>query len=197
MRLQRLLILTDRRSCPLPLVEAVTRAVEAGARAVVLREKDLPAEPRRQLAVRLQGVLDPVGGVLVLAGTALRAPAVHLSAADPVPPQRPRAMGRSCHSRTDVLGAAGEGCDWVTLGPFRQTASKPGYGPPLGAAGFAELAALPGAPPAYALGGVGPLTVRECLAAGAHGVAVMGAVMRAHDPERVVADLLARLETSP
>jgi len=47
---------------------------------------------------------------------------------------------------------AGEGCDWMTVSPVWETASKPGYGPALGSAGLAAL--LPGAPAIYALGGV-------------------------------------------
>ena len=45
-----------------------------------------------------------------------------------------------------------------------------------------------------ALGGVQPTDVRGCLAAGVHGVAVMGAVMR--DPQ-IVAAYLAALQDVP
>lgn len=193
MRPHRLLLLTDRRAAARPLVEVVARAVDAGARAVVLREKDLAAGERQALADRLRDVLDPVGGLLVAAGTGLPATALHLSAADAVPSPRPALLGRSCHAVDEVRRAATEGLDWVTLSPWAPTATKPGYGPPLGPDRFAVLAALPGAPPAYALGGVAAGDVPACLAAGAHGVAVLGAVMRAEHPERVVADLLAQL----
>ena len=44
--------------------------------------------------------------------------------------------------------------------------------------------------PIVALGGVGPDDVGVCLAAGATGVAVMGAVMTAADPGAVVRELL-------
>lgn len=82
------------------------------------------------------------------------------------------------------------------VSPFAATASKPGYGPALGPAGLAAL--VPGGPPAYALGGVRPDDVRACLAAGAHGVAVMGPLMR--DPQLAaayVAALTDALEESP
>ena len=45
----------------------------------------------------------------------------------------------------------------------------------------------------FALGGVDPTRAARCVAAGAHGVAVMGAVMRADDPATVVAGLLDAL----
>jgi thiamine-phosphate pyrophosphorylase len=191
--LPRLLVLTDRTQAAAPLPEVVAAAVAAGARAVVLREKDLAPPERAALFDALAAVLAPVGGLLVAAGAAGSAGrgAVHLSAADPVPAPRPPLVGRSCHCAGEVVRAAAEGCDWVFVSPVYATASKPGYGPALGPAGLARLAA--GAPPVYALGGVTPDAVADCLRAGAHGVAVMGPVMR--DPS-VVADHLAALSAA-
>jgi len=185
-----LLVLTDRRSCRRPLVDVVGAAVDGGARTVVLREKDLPTADRAVLADQLRSVLAHVDGTLVLAGTGLTGDAVHLSAADDVPQPRPTQLGRSCHDRPSVDRAGAEGCDWVTVSPVRLTASKPGYGPALGPAG---LAALTGGPPAYALGGLTAADARPCLSAGAVGLAVMGAVMRAERPDVVVGELLAAL----
>jgi thiamine-phosphate diphosphorylase len=193
--LPRLLVLTDRTQCAGPLVATVAVAVDAGARAVVLREKDLPDGERAALAGELCALLDPVGGLLVVAGPAGAAggaDAVHLGAADPFPAPRPPLVGRSCHSGGEVTAARAEGCDWVMVSPFAATASKPGYGPALGPAGLAAL--LAGGPPGYALGGVGPADVRACLAAGALGVAVMGPVMR--DPACTAA-YVAALSTDP
>lgn len=190
--LARLLVLTDRRACLRPLPDVVRAAVDGGARMVVLREKDLPPAERARLADELRGLLGD--GVLVLAGTSLPAAALHLSAADPAPADRPALLGRSCHDAGEV--AAAQDCDWVTVSPVWETASKPGYGPALGPTGLAGL--LPGAPPAYALGGVtGPDRARTCRAVGAYGVAVLGAVMRAERPDRVVADLLGAVEEQP
>jgi thiamine-phosphate diphosphorylase len=190
-RLPPLLVLTDRTQCGRPLREVVAAAVEGGARAVVLREKDLPDHERGALAEDLRAVLDPVGGVLVHGGLPVPAgaDAVHLSARDRFPSPRPALVGRSCHSAGELAGARAEGCDYVLLSPVFRTASKPGYGPALGLAGFAHLVA--GAPPAYALGGVLVADVPGCVAAGAFGVAVMGPVMR--DPA-VVPAYLAALE---
>ena len=187
--LPRLLLLTDRTQAAAPLPEVVAAAVEAGVRAVVLREKDLPPAERAALHDELAAVLAPVGGLLVTAGLAGSAgrTAVHLSAADAFPAPRPALVGRSCHDAGEVARAAAEGCDWVFVSPVFPTSSKPGYGPALGPAGLARLAR--GAPPVYALGGVTPGGVPYCLHAGAHGVAVMGPLMR--DPARVAAYLTA------
>lgn len=190
--LPRLLVLTDRTLCAGRLVDAVAAAVDGGARAVVLREKDLPEAARDELAAELTAVLAPVGGLLIRAGTG-DGIAVHLAAADPLPSVRPALVGRSCHSAAELAQAAAEGCDWVMLSPVFATPSKPGYGPALGPTGLAAL--LGGCPPAYALGGVQPDDVGACLAAGAYGVAVMGPLMR--DPGLVVAYLAALADAAP
>jgi thiamine-phosphate pyrophosphorylase len=192
--LPRLLLLTDRTQAARPLPDVVAAAVDAGARAVVLRERDLAVAERAELADELRALLDPVDGTLVLAGGAVAADAVHLTADEPLPVPRPRRVGRSCHGPDEVRAAAAEGCDWVTVSPVRLTASKPGYGPALGTPGLARCCRL-GAP-VYALGGLGADDAPACLAAGAHGLAVMGAVMRAADPGAVVGDLLQALDAA-
>ena len=109
--LPRLLVLTDRFQCAGPLVEVVAAAVRGGARAVVLREKDLPDAERDHLAGQLRELLQPVGGLLIRAGAAGSdgCDAVHLAAADPFPAARPALVGRSCHSREELLRARAEG----------------------------------------------------------------------------------------
>jgi thiamine monophosphate synthase len=193
-RLPRLLVVTDRVQAAGPLAVVVADAVAAGARAVLLRDRDLPDDERAALAADLRAVLDPVGGLLVTAGSVAGPahpavhPAVHLAAAEPFPDPRPALVGRSCHSAAELAQARAEGCDWAFLSPVFRTASKPDYGPALGVEGFARL--RPPGPPVYALGGVLPEHVPDLLAAGAHGIAVMGPVMRAPSAVR---DYLAAL----
>jgi len=173
--------LTDRRLAARPLAEVVEAAVRGGASWVILREKDLPYGERRALAEALRAVLPP--GRLVIAGSdPLGGDAVHLSAADPTPPHV-GLVGRSCHGVPKLSTE-----DYVTLSPIYPTATKPGYGPALGTA---QAAALAGAVPWLALGGIdSPDRVAECVAVGAAGVAVLGAVMRANDPESVTRELV-------
>jgi thiamine-phosphate pyrophosphorylase len=186
--LPRLLVIADAEAAGGRLPAIVTEAVHHGARAVVLRARALHPAARVTLAARLRRVLVPVGGLLILAGG--RGDAVHLARREPVPEPRPTLVGRSCHDAGEVARAVRDGCDYVTISPVYPTASKPGYGPPLGPAGLAALCRA--GPPAFALGGVRPDSVPECLAAGAYGVAVMGPVLRT---PAVVADYLARLPT--
>lgn len=191
-----LLVLTDRRQTARPLPEVVGAAVSGGARLVVLRERDLPRDERVALADRLRALLDPVGGTLIVAGPdPLGGDAVHLAAAGPYPPPRLGLVGRSCHDATELARLTTE--DYVTVSPVFATASKPGYGPALGPTGLARLVPAAGGRPVFALAGVGTAEqVAACRAAGAAGVAVMGAVMRAADPAAVVRELTAALAST-
>jgi thiamine-phosphate pyrophosphorylase len=182
-----LLVVTDaEQTGGRPLVDVVGEAISGGARAVWLREKHLPREVRADLAWSLYARLEAVGGVLLVGSDpTLPAHGLHLAAADPVPSHGPGLYGRSCHSRDDVARAAGEGCAYATLSPVFASASKPGYGPALTVAAFAALPL-----PTWALGGVDASNAPDCLANGASGVAVMGAIMRAGDPAAVTAGIL-------
>ncbi|MFY1635924.1 thiamine phosphate synthase [Solwaraspora sp. WMMB335] len=186
------LVLTDRRRATRSLPEVIRGAVDGGARMVVLRERDLPRAERVALAERLRTILAPAGGLLIAAGPdPLEGDAVHLRAAGPYPPPRFGLVGRSCHDETELGRLTVE--NYVTVSPVFPTASKPGYGPPLGLAGLARLARL--APvPVFALAGVtSGEQAAACRAAGAAGVAVMGALMRAVDPAGFVGRLAGAL----
>ncbi|MDI6098526.1 thiamine phosphate synthase [Actinoplanes sp. NEAU-A12] len=175
-----LVVLTDRRSAAGPLERVVAAAVRGGAAWVVLRERDLGYAERAALATRLESVVPP--GRLIVAGPdPLGATAVHLAGADPLP-SGIALVGRSWHGTEDLSGV-----DYVTVSPVYPTSSKPGYGPALGVTGAAEMRAPL---PWLALGGIDSAArAAACVAAGAAGVAVMGAVMRSPDPERTAREL--------
>jgi thiamine-phosphate diphosphorylase len=174
-----LLVLTDGTlTCGRPLLDVVALAVDGGARAVLVREKHLDPGRRATLAARVRALLDPHGGLLLVASDHhIDADGVHLAARDPYPAVAAGIVGRSCHNAGDVARAAAEGCDYATLSPIFPTPSKPGYGPALGVAALADLPL-----PVWALGGVTHINAQACVDAGAAGVAVMGAVMGADDP---------------
>lgn len=184
-----LVVLTDRRQLPpgRTLLETVARCSTAGLTTVVLRELDLPEDRRQVLAAVLADHVQVISARSRLPA----AVGVHLSSHQP-----PRARvgagfhGRSCHDEDDVARAVGDGAAYVTVSPVAVSASKPGYGPALGLAGVRRAVAAAGGVPVLALGGVHPGNAADQVGAGAHGVAVMGAVMRASDPEGVVTRLL-------
>lgn len=198
-RLGRVLVLTDRHQAAVSLAEVVAAAVDAGARGVVLREKDLPDAERRALVAQLAPIVHGAGGVLLSAGTyvagtdGVHQPSdggPHASTSDAI-------TGRSCHDSDELRAGEAASVDYVTVSPVFASASKPGYGPALGVDGLAALVAATTVP-VYALGGVDtPEVVTACRSAGAHGVAVMGAIMRARRPGPLVAELLAAAEVDP
>ncbi|WP_089015912.1 thiamine phosphate synthase [Micromonospora inositola] len=183
-----LVVLTERRLARRPLDEVIAAAVVGGVRWVVLREKDLPRAERAALAADLRTILTEVGGTLIVAGPdPLNGDAIHLPSAGPYPPPRLGMVGRSCHDGAELHRLTTE--DYATLSPVHPTRTKPGYGPPLHPHGLREL--IRQSPvPVLALGGVEtPQQVTACVEAGAVGVAVLGAVMRAEDPTEAAATL--------
>jgi thiamine-phosphate diphosphorylase len=184
--LPRLLFIADARTVGGRVPAIVAEAVHYGVRAVVLRARDLPTAPRLELAATVRRLLAPVDGLLIMAGG--HGDAVHLAARESFPEPRPALVGRSCHNADDVARAAAQRCDYATVSPIYPTVSKPGYGPTLGPSGLAALC-RPGLP-VFALGGVVPDAVPDCLAAGAYGVAVMGPILRS---PVIVTEYLERL----
>lgn len=199
MSVPRLVVLTERHLLPdgIDLVDHLARCAVAGLTHVLLRELDLPDADRARLVDRLRSTgLSVWSAHRPLAG----ADGVHLP--DPSGPHQPSGphhpsgahhrsglastlrWGRSCHSRAQAAAAAEAGASWATLSPVADSASKPGRSP-------IDWDSLAGnAIPVLALGGVDEQNARALRAAGAHGVAVMGAVMRPRDPGVVVRALL-------
>ncbi|MFG1719778.1 thiamine phosphate synthase [Micromonospora chalcea] len=182
------MLLTDRHLARGALVDVCAGAVGGGVRWVVLREKDLPRAERLALAVDLRAILAEAGGTLVVAGPdPLDGDAVHLPAAGPYPPPAVDLVGRSCHDTAELARLTTE--HYATLSPVYETRTKPGYGPALRAAGLAAL--VKASPvPVLALGGIEtPAQVTACVEAGATGVAVLGAIMRAQNPTETATTL--------
>lgn len=188
-----LLVITDRSQARVPLEEIALAAFLGGCRWMSVREKDLPAGDRLELARRIAALAagyDAVVGVHDDAAAALALDcALHLPAGAGVEGGC-ILIGRSAHAEDDLGEEGVAGLDYVTLSPVFTSASKPEYGPALGLEGLAA-AVQRAAVPVIALGGIdGPDAVRACREAGAAGVAVMGGLMRADDPIRWVRSLV-------
>lgn len=185
MNLPPLMLLTDRSQLPpgRSLDGAVAECASAGLTVVVLRELDLPEPERAELAAELARHVTVMSAHTLLPATS----GVHLAAHQPVVAAR---HGRSCHDESQLRQAVSGGAAWVTLSPVATSPSKPGHGPALGIDGVARLTPAAAGVPVFALGGIDAANAADFCAAGAHGVAVMGAVMRADDPAAVVERLL-------
>jgi thiamine monophosphate synthase len=186
----RLVLMTDRSQLRLGrgLVRTVRECAGAGLGAVVVREHDLDPGQRHALVAALAAI----DGLTVISSRVTDDAAHGLHLAAHQHPPAGGSWGRSCHSRADVARAAEQGASWVTLSPYAASASKPGHGPALPASDYA------GHPlPVLALAGIDATNAASAVAAGAHGVAVMGAVMRSAEPAAVVASLLRELPNTP
>lgn len=187
-----LYLITDRAAAPRPPADMVEECLAAGLRAVQLREKDLEARELLALADTLREATQRHGARLIVndrADVALAASAdgvqrTHAS----LPVSALRAItppgflvGASVHSEAEARNAAAEGADFIVFGPVYDTASKRRYGPPQGLANL-ETVAHAVDRPVLAVGGLTPGRVPEVLAAGAAGVAVIGAIYAAARP---------------
>ena len=94
-----------------------------------------------------------------------------------------------------AIQAAAEGADWLTFGHVFATSSHPGEPP----RGLDELARVVEAVHCLviAIGGIGPDQVSAVLAAGAAGVAVMSAILKASDPGQATRLLRSHLVMPP
>ena len=189
----RLYAITDRHQCtPTPLADVVSELLDAGVTAIQLREKDLSGTELVELARPIAEVcrnyeaklfINTSDKVLQRSTMSIAgATGVHLpetvASITEVKSQADNDfyVGCSVHSLEAAQRREAEGADFVTYSPIYPTTSKPGYGP---AVGITSLAAVVEGVklPVFALGGITPSRVAECLTAGAFGVAVMSGVM--------------------
>ena len=184
----RLYAITDRHQCaPTSLVDVVSELLDAGVKAIQLREKDLSDIALIKLAQPIAASCHNYeANFFINTHTCIArdvgAAGVHLPAnAEPVGSVKAETgdhfyIGCSVHSLDAAKKREVEGADFLTYSPIYPTASKPGYGPAVGTARLTEV--VEGVKlPVYALGGITPARVPECLTAGAFGVAVMSGVM--------------------
>jgi thiamine-phosphate pyrophosphorylase len=197
-----LLVISDRNQARRPLIEVAEAAFRGGCRWFSLREKDLPAAKRREMLAQLVALGHRFGAVVtahedIEAVIAAGADGVHLpGGADPAAARAclpDGLIGGSAHSLVEAAALLRAGADYVTLSPIFLTDSKPGYGPALG---LDTLRVAAGSSPGriIALAGIDERNAASCIAAGAHGVAVMGEIMRSTDPEGTVRHLIAAIE---
>jgi thiamine-phosphate pyrophosphorylase len=176
--------ITDRKLHPRgDLLEQASSLMRGGADWLQLREKDLPDLTLFQAVKMLSSEARRLGVTLLLNGRpdialAGGAGGVHLpSEGLPVAGvrrefPRPFLVVRSCHGLREVMAAAEEGADAVTLGPIFATPSKLRYGNPLGLPALAD-ACLRSPVPVIAVGGIGEEQLRQVREAGAAGAAAI------------------------
>ena len=122
---------------------------------------------------------------------AVRADGVHLGQEDlPLADARHllgpgKIIGLSTHNPLQVREAVDLQPDYIGFGPIFNTVTKADHDPVVGVEGFRAARAITTLP-IFAIGGIAPQHVAELMAAGANGVAVISAILKAHDLERAI-----------
>ena len=193
-------------------VESIRRAIDGGVDWIQLREKDLPSRALLALTravVEIAASNSAVTQIIVNdrldVALAARAAGAHLGgeslSADTVNQWlRSRALGAnfqvgvSCHSLEEARAAESAGATYVFFGPVFDTPSKRIFGEPQGAE---KLAVVCGAVriPVVAIGGVNEENARECLNAGAAGIAAIRLFQEQRDPG-ALAELISCLHAT-
>ncbi|MCI3221649.1 thiamine phosphate synthase [Streptomyces sp. NP-1717] len=200
----RLYLCTDARKRQGDLPEFLDAVLTSGVDIVQLRDKGMEAaEELDHLQVfaeacRRHGKLLAVNDRADVAH-AVGSDVLHLGQGD-LPVSAARAIlgtelliGRSTHSETEVMAAAGEpGVDYFCAGPCWPTPTKPGRpAPGLGLVRYA--ASLATRRPWFAIGGIDAGNLEEVLDAGARRVVVVRALTEADDPAMAAAGIAKRV----
>ncbi|WP_222268200.1 thiamine phosphate synthase [Modestobacter marinus] len=198
-------VLTDARGGPTALA-AVQAAVAAGAPVVQVRAKGSTDRQLYAFARAVVEVCAPAGATCLVndrvdVALAAGADGTHLGADD-----LPLAAARRVAGPGHLLGGTArdperarllvaEGADYLGVGPAWPTTTKTGLPDALGPAGVRAVATAVDVP-VIAIGGVTAARVADLLAAGAAGVAVVGAVSAAPDPGAATRELLRALRAA-
>ena len=202
--LSGLYIILDPSVCPdRPLVEVLTASAKAGAsifqyrnKAASMKEAYVEALALRQAAAEA-GVLFIVNDRCDLA-LAVDADGVHLGQGDLSLDLARKVMGPdkligiSTHNAEQVLAAHAGKPNYLGYGPIFTPGSKQDHDPVVGIDGLRAIRPLTPLP-IFAIGGIAAENVGEVMHAGANGVAVVSAILKAPNITRAVGDFFAQM----
>lgn len=188
-------------------VEAMARAVLSGGATILqLRSKTLEARYLVEAGHLLRRVVDQFPGSRYFVNDRAdvawitRADGVHVGqddlSVDDVRLAWPDLLvGLSVGNAEELARAqSGRAPDYIGVGPVFATASKKDAGFPIGPEAIARMKAAWPQMPVVAIGGVAPDNVSAVWQAGADGVAVIGSVFDAPDPQAACRGLLGQRE---
>jgi 8-oxo-dGTP diphosphatase len=159
------------------LIERMAVAVRQGLRLLQLRAPHFAPDQRVALARRMNSIVAPSGGRVLLVGSALEARRAGLTGVHTTAAELQRLSSRppvklwlcSCHDAADLARAIRLGADAAVVSPVLDSAAHSDRAP-LGWEGFKRLCA--NAPmPLYAQGGIDASHLRTAQEAGAIGIA--------------------------
>jgi thiamine-phosphate pyrophosphorylase len=187
------------------LLWVVEQALEAGVKAVQLREKDLSGRDLFFLAQRTRRLCQDYNAALLVndridVALAVDADGVQLgetslplgAARDLMGPRK--LLGASTHSLEECQQAQRCGADFLVFGPVYFTPSKAIFGAPQGLDALRQIVENIQLP-VYAIGGIKAENVAQAKSMGIRGVALISAVIGADDPKHAASSLLTSLRS--
>ncbi|PWR09334.1 thiamine phosphate synthase [Micromonospora sicca] len=201
----RLHLITDTRPGrdPLTVLRAALPVARAELVVQVRVEDDATDRQAYELARRVVALCRPYGATCLVndrlhVALAVDAAGGHVGA-DDLPVRAARrvlgsaaVLGVTAREPGSAAEAVAAGASYLGVGPCHATTTKTGLPAPIGPAGVRAVAAAVDVP-VIAIGGVTAASVPALRAAGAYGVAVVGALSGAADPARATAELLGAL----
>jgi len=181
----------------------VEEAVKGGVTMVQLREKECSTRDFIELAIRLKQKLAPYNVPLIIndrADVALAANAdgLHIGQSDMQCNMARQLLGAdkiiglSVENMEQVYESNNMDVDYIGISPVFSTATKTDTAPPFGLEGIRDVMAICNHP-AVAIGGINLTNIREIMAAGAHGIAVVSAICSAESPKAAAIELKQKL----
>ena len=197
----KLYLITDRTQTKgRGLLWLLEQALDAGVKAIQLREKDLPGRDLFLLAEKASKLCQNYGSSLFVnervdIALAVNAAGVQLGKASvPIALARQllgvqKMIGVSTHSLDEALEAQEQGADFLLFGPVYFTPSKAAYGAPQGVNKLKEIVEKISLP-VYAIGGIKMENILDLRSIGVSGVALISAIMSSDAPKKATRDLL-------
>jgi thiamine-phosphate pyrophosphorylase len=204
--LNRLYIILDPSVYPdRPLVEVLTIAAEAGASLFQYRNKTASMKEAYVEALALRQAAAKARGIFIVndrcdLALAVDADGVHLGQGDlPLDTARKvmgpdKLIGISTHNPDQVRAATAGKPDYLGFGPIFKPGSKQDHDPLVGLEGLRAIRKLT-LLPVLAIGGIQIEQVEAVMHAGADGVAVVSAILKATDIREAVRTFLAQMST--
>jgi len=186
-----------------PLVDVLMDAAEAGASLFQYRNKTASMKEAYAEAVVLRQAAAKAGVLFIVndrcdLALAVDADGVHLGQGDlPLDLARKvmgpdKLIGISTHNSDQVREATAGKPDYLGFGPIFKPGSKQDHDPVVGLEGLRAMRRLTSLP-IFAIGGIQIDQAREVMRAGANGVAVISAILKAPDISRAVNAFLAQM----
>ena len=190
-KIKGLHVLTDRELVkPKSIVEVIKLAIEGGAAAIQLRDKDASDEEMIALGKKIleltTGRVPLIVNDNVQVALAIGADGVHVGQKD-IPADQVRKLidpnmilGVSVSTVEQARQAESDGANYLGVGPIFPTQTKTDADPPIGLGGLANIREAVSLP-IIAIGGIKKRNVAQVMQF-AHGIAVISAVLRAKNP---------------